>query len=229
MSDTHDMKLSIIKDLRFAASSASNRLQQIDAIDKAISYLETVAAPQGVSELADRLQSAVEFIRAAAKPLEWEENKGNYDGQVVWWPVANIWPCWIVKNPDSDNYTWCEEIGIDLIPASPVKGTYSTLEAAQAAVQADCERRLLSILSPYFSDERHRLIAALEKSLDTSRGLQKQLDDLRSNLAANPPQVTLPEIPDDDADFTPDLARKIIAKYQDYIHSLTAAPQPKGE
>lgn len=28
----------------------------------------------------------------------------------------------------------------------------------------------------------------------------------------------LPEIPDDDADFTPDLARKIIATYQSFLH-----------
>jgi hypothetical protein len=27
----------------------------------------------------------------------------------------------------------------------------------------------------------------------------------------------LPELPDDDADFTPDLARKIIAKYQEML------------
>ena len=33
-----------------------------------------------------------------------------------------------------------------------------------------------------------------------------------------PPQTSgLPEIPDDDADFTPDLARKIIAKYQEML------------
>ena len=38
-----------------------------------------------------------------------------------------------------------------------------------------------------------------------------------------PPSLALPEIPDDDGDFTPDLARKIIAKYQQL---LRAAPQP---
>jgi hypothetical protein len=43
-----------------------------------------------------------------------------------------------------------------------------------------------ALSQPHPADERDRLIAALEKSLDTSRGLQKQLDDLRSNLAVSP-------------------------------------------
>lgn len=35
----------------------------------------------------------------------------------------------------------------------------------------------------------------------------------------------MPELPDDDSDFTPDLARAIIAKYQEYIrrHSPPAS------
>ena len=39
----------------------------------------------------------------------------------------------------------------------------------------------------------------------------------------------LPSIPDDDADFTPDIARKIIAKYQQIVEALRrAAPAPEG-
>jgi hypothetical protein len=35
-----------------------------------------------------------------------------------------------------------------------------------------------------------------------------------------------PEMPDDDADFTPDLARKIIAKYQAMLCAAQATPEP---
>jgi len=35
--------------------------------------------------------------------------------------------------------------------------------------------------------------------------------------------LNLPEIPDDDADFTPDLARKIVARYQEIIVNVTTS------
>jgi hypothetical protein len=52
-------------------------------------------------------------------------------------------------------------------------------------------------------------------------------ETLRRLAAALPdrPQaegVKLPEIPDDDSDFTPDLARQIVAKYQELIRRLAA-------
>lgn len=46
---------------------------------------------------------------------------------------------------------------------------------------------------------------------------------------AQPVSQSLPAIPDDDADFTPDLARKIIAKYQQMLTAAQCAPQPSGE
>jgi transcription elongation factor Elf1 len=45
--------------------------------------------------------------------------------------------------------------------------------------------------------------------------------------AATPPRYIvdgLPELPDDDADFTPYLARKIIAKYQELLRGVAQAP-----
>jgi hypothetical protein len=46
-------------------------------------------------------------------------------------------------------------------------------------------------------------------------------------VAATPPRYIvdgLPELPDDDADFTPYLARKIIAKYQEILRGAAQAP-----
>lgn len=57
-------------------------------------------------------------------------------------------------------------------------------------------------------------------------------DRCREALSAAPGEPValgdLPTVPDDDADFTPDLARKIILKYQEMICALTASA-PKGE
>lgn len=39
--------------------------------------------------------------------------------------------------------------------------------------------------------------------------------------------LTLPVLPDDDKDFTPDLARAIIAKYQQIIAALATPPAPQ--
>jgi hypothetical protein len=93
------------------------------------------------------LEATGEARPVAVKALEWEESDGNYTGQTVWSPKDDIWPCWIVKNPDNDRYVWCEEIGIEYAPASPVMGVFSTLPEAKAAAQADFERRILSCLS----------------------------------------------------------------------------------
>jgi hypothetical protein len=47
----------------------------------------------------------------------------------------------------------------------------------------------------------------------------------RSGAAQTPP-MNLPEIPDNDADFTPDLARKIIAQYQAIIAMCNSDSDP---
>lgn len=81
------------------------------------------------------------LIEITVKPLEWEELDGNFEGQKVWRPKNGIWPCWIVKNPDSD-YLWCEEIGIEFYPASPIMGTFKDIEDAIAAVDTDYVKRI---------------------------------------------------------------------------------------
>jgi hypothetical protein len=63
-------------------------------------------------------------------------------------------------------------------------------------------------------DREHELTAAL---WDNKSGIVAAL------RAYAPTVRALPEIPDDDADFTPDLARKIIAKYQELLCALPAA------
>lgn len=62
--------------------------------------------------------------------------------------------------------------------------------------------------------------AAVGARLEEIKDIERQL----SRLAATPKagvDMTLPEIPDDDADFSPDLARKIIERYQQIVRSLT--------
>ena len=79
------------------------------------------------------------------KQLEWDHAKGNMPGQEVW-SSGDPWMFWIVKNPDSD-FVWCESLGFeDMVPASPVRGSFKTLEAAKAAAQADYEARIRSAL-----------------------------------------------------------------------------------
>jgi hypothetical protein len=81
------------------------------------------------------------------KPIEWEQGEGNYDGQEVW-SAGDPWLFWIVKNPSSPDYVWCETLHLEgFVPASPVRGSYPSLEAAKAAAQADFETRIRSALS----------------------------------------------------------------------------------
>lgn len=49
------------------------------------------------------------------------------------------------------------------------------------------------------------IIASLEKRIEENLSAQET------------PILTLPEIPDEDADFSPDIARKIIGKYREII------------
>lgn len=86
-------------------------------------------------------------VTVKVKALEWEQGEGNYDGQEVW-SAGDPWLFWIVKNPDSPNYVWCETLNLEgFVPASPVRGSYPTLAEAKAAAQADFDARILSCLS----------------------------------------------------------------------------------
>lgn len=61
-------------------------------------------------------------------------------------------------------------------------------------------------------------------------GTRGTTDGCSSGVAETVREVSnLPSIPDDDADFTPDLARKIIAKYQQLIASLRQAAPGGGD
>jgi len=80
------------------------------------------------------------------KALRWEYGEGNYEGQQVW-HAGDPWLFWIVKNADRDEFVWCETLNIDgFVPASPVRGSFATLDLAQAAAQQDYESRILSAL-----------------------------------------------------------------------------------
>lgn len=86
-------------------------------------------------------------VDARVKDLEWVHGTGNIPGQEVW-NSGDPWVFWIVKNPDSE-YIWCENLGFaDMVPASPVRGSFATLDEAKAAAQADYEARILSALTP---------------------------------------------------------------------------------
>lgn len=82
----------------------------------------------------------------AVKPLEWQESDGNISGQKVW-SSGDPWVFWIVKDSHDADYVWCENFNIEgWCPASPVRGTFKSLDAAKAAAQADYEQRIRSAL-----------------------------------------------------------------------------------
>jgi len=79
------------------------------------------------------------------KPLEWKAGKGQIDGQFVW-SSGDPWVFWIVKNP-GEKYIWCENFNIEgFCPASPVRGSFDTLEDAKGAAQDDYTKRILAAL-----------------------------------------------------------------------------------
>jgi len=66
-----------------------------------------------------------------------------------------------------------------------------------------------------------------QKFIDTFNSHRDRKLCTSLDVAQTPP-MNLPEIPDNDADFTPDLARKIIAKYQELLGvAQTTAKQDK--
>ncbi|TIL54350.1 hypothetical protein [Mesorhizobium sp.] len=87
-------------------------------------------------------------VPVAVKGLEWIYGEGNHEGQQVW-HAGDPWLFWIVKNTGSDKFVWCETLNMDgFVPASPVRGSFDTLEAAKAAAHADYEARIRSALAP---------------------------------------------------------------------------------
>ena len=83
--------------------------------------------------------------RAGVKPLVWVQCEGNFNGQNVWCFDALKW-MWIVQN-NGGQYIWCEDVTPTWAPASPVRGSFDTLAAAQAAAQADYTARILSTIT----------------------------------------------------------------------------------
>ena len=79
------------------------------------------------------------------RPLEWREGDGQLAGQKVW-SSGDPWVFWIVKNPGA-KFIWCENFNIEgWCPASPVRGSFETLDEAKAAAQADFDQRILAAL-----------------------------------------------------------------------------------
>lgn len=112
--------------------------------------IEFINGPDQAAQIAT-LKAELAAARDAAvqvKPLEWEESEGNFPGQRIWC-YDDAQTMWIVKNPDDPDFVWCETISIDFAPVSPVKGVFTTLEAAKAAAQTDYENRIRSALAPH--------------------------------------------------------------------------------
>jgi len=104
------------------------------------------AAGEGKPLVAALSCLAGEGWRPKVKRLEWEYGVGNCKGQQVW-HTGNPWLFWIVKNTNSDEYVWCETLNLEgFVPASPVNGSFATLDEAKAAAQADFDRRILSAI-----------------------------------------------------------------------------------
>lgn len=109
-----------------------------DGLREAVAEIETLRA---------RLSQAGAGGGVVVKPLEWEHSTGHLPHQEVW-SSGDPWMFWIVKNGD-EPYVWCENLGFaDMVPASPVRGSYATLDEAKAAAQADYEARVLAALAP---------------------------------------------------------------------------------
>src|SRR3569833_1306935 len=94
---------------------------------------DTDFTPDLARKIIEKYQAIVSRLAAQSGGevrVEWEEGKGNFAGQFVW-SSGNPWEFWIVKNPDDQGYVWCENFNIEgWCPASPVRGSFSTLDAA---------------------------------------------------------------------------------------------------
>lgn len=99
----------------------------------------------------ERLRS-FEFAQTpAVRPMEWDESEGQLTGQRVW-SSGDPWVFWIVKNP-GEQYIWCENFNIEgWCPASPVRGSFDTLQDAKGAAQADYTNRILAALADTSTD-----------------------------------------------------------------------------
>lgn len=101
----------------------------------------------GISnEIASRPAESVMSGRGRmVRHLEWQEGEGQLDGQKVW-SSGDPWVFWIVKNPGS-KFIWCENFNIEgWCPASPVRGSFDSLDEAKAAAQTDFDQRVLAAL-----------------------------------------------------------------------------------
>lgn len=105
-------------------------------------------------ELRNRLVTALSAGHAqtpAVRPMEWDESEGQLTGQRVW-SSGDPWVFWIVKNP-GEQYIWCENFNIEgWCPASPVRGSFDTLQDAKGAAQADYAKRILAALADTSTD-----------------------------------------------------------------------------
>lgn len=84
-----------------------------------------------------------------------------------------------------------------------------------------CARHLLSFIGRPTPEMQERIA-----ELQYEAGMYKSLyENALSAVAATPRYIVdgLPVLPDDDADFTPYLARKIIAKYQELLRGAAQA------
>jgi hypothetical protein len=113
------------------------------------------------------------------KPLEWEHSTGHLPHQEVW-SSGDPWIFWIVKNGDAP-YVWCENLGFaDMVPASPVRGSFDTLDEAKAAAQADYESRIRAALatdaSPSGESAAEKREAALRSGYDKIAGHIHEID-----------------------------------------------------
>ena len=131
-------------------------------------YLDSRAThPNGLNTVALLIADSMDALRAPAatpltvRPLEWEEGKGELDGQLVW-SAGEPWLFWIVKNTDSPKYVWCENFNIEgFFPCSPVRGSFDTLDEAKAAAQEDYTKRILgALVSPCFDNTEVQAAAA---------------------------------------------------------------------
>jgi hypothetical protein len=181
-------------------------------VEREIAALQRHSSPDSASVQA--LTAAMSLISQKITKLDWSRDECRRKGQAVY-----------VSNLTEQIEAWGDHLSAikELMNATPVTDAAATPSNPTACPTSDPswpESQPCSIcgaFGPWFDTPQNG------ECVEATGG-DAMADEVQ---AATPPRYIvdgLPELPDDDADFTPYLARKIIAKYQELLRGVAQAP-----
>jgi hypothetical protein len=185
-------------------------------VEREIAALQRHSSPDSASVQA--LTAAMSLISQKITKLDWSRDECRRKGQAVY-----------VSNLTEQIEAWGDHLSAikELMNATPVTDAAATPSNPTACPTSDPswpESQPCSIcgaFGPWFDTPQNG------ECVEATGG-DAMADEVQ---AATPPRYIvdgLPELPDDDADFTPYLARKIIAKYQELLRGVAQQARPSA-